>query len=96
MTTTTRDLLARLGLSAEVLDGVGGSRTPMRTEGPIVESTNPSTGEPIARIRTATVDQYDLIVELARETFLSWRSRPAPARGEVVRDLGNALREKKD
>ncbi len=96
MSTTTRDLLSRLDLDAEVLDGGGGSSSAVAAAGPVIESTNPSTGEPIARVRTVTVDQYDRLVDEAREAFLAWRTRPAPARGEVVRDLGNALRERKD
>jgi len=59
---------------------------------PIV-SYNPTNGEPIASVIPATQGTYNQVIETARETFLSWRDLPAPKRGLVVRDLGNALRE---
>ena len=56
-------------------------------------SFNPTTGEPLATIRQAAADTYDALVEKAVESFLSWRSLPAPQRGLVIRDLGDGLRE---
>ena len=38
---------------------------------------------------------YDVAVASAQETFARWRVMPAPKRGELVRQIGNALREKK-
>ncbi|MGH2521083.1 MAG: L-piperidine-6-carboxylate dehydrogenase [Anaerolineales bacterium] len=59
-------------------------------------SYNPATGEPIARIVQATETTYETVVSAADEAFKTWRTVPAPKRGEVVRDLGNALRELKE
>ncbi len=59
---------------------------------PIV-SFNPTTGEPIASVRPATAVAYNHAVDAAKSAFQSWRSTPAPQRGQLVRDLGNALRE---
>jgi aldehyde dehydrogenase (NAD+) len=59
-------------------------------------SYNPATGEPIARIVQATGATYDAVVRKAGETFLRWREMPAPRRGEVVRQLGHALRDAKE
>ncbi|HXF64908.1 MAG TPA: aldehyde dehydrogenase family protein [Caldilineaceae bacterium] len=56
-------------------------------------SYNPTTGEPIAAVVQATASTYHTVVEQAQQAFLDWRMRPAPKRGLVVRDLGNALRE---
>jgi len=61
----------------------------------LVASTNPTTGEVLARVRQVTPQQYDQIVRGAQAAFLRWRQTPAPARGAVVRDLGDALREHK-
>jgi aldehyde dehydrogenase (NAD+) len=36
------------------------------------------------------------VAQEAVRAFASWRERPAPKRGELVRDLGNALRELKE
>ena len=45
---------------------------------------------------TSTREEYERLVSQARESYLEWRKVPAPARGEVVRDLGNELREFKE
>jgi aldehyde dehydrogenase (NAD+) len=65
-------------------------------QGPMLVSHNPTTGEAIARIVQATPDAYELVVSAAAKAFQAWRMVPAPKRGEVVRDLGNALREHKE
>jgi aldehyde dehydrogenase (NAD+) len=59
-------------------------------------SFNPTTGEPLAKITQATSTTYEKVVSTAHKTFLSWRSVPAPQRGQVIRDLGEALREFKE
>lgn len=56
-------------------------------------SYSPSTDEAIADVMMATTDDYDFVTDLARSAFLAWRSRPAPKRGQLIRDLGNRLRE---
>lgn len=59
---------------------------------PII-STNPTTGEIIAAISPATAVQTDQVIRVAQAAYHTWRQMPAPRRGLVVRDLGNALRE---
>eukprot|EP00913_Durusdinium_trenchii_P028356 g26584.t1 len=49
----------------------------------------------LARVRTATRAQYDQVVESSVAAFESWRMLPPPERGEIVRRIGNALREHK-
>jgi aldehyde dehydrogenase (NAD+) len=61
-----------------------------------VASYNPTTGEPIARVVQATSAAYEQVMKEASAAFVSWRMIPAPKRGEVVRDLGSALRELKE
>ncbi len=63
--------------------------------GGMLESLNPATGEPIAKIKMAGPADYECVVEHAAEAFLEWRMVPAPKRGEIVREMGNALRESK-
>ncbi len=58
-----------------------------------VVSTNPTTGEAIAAVIPATPTTYDQAMQTVQIAFQSWRQIPAPKRGLVVRDLGNALRE---
>lgn len=59
-------------------------------------SCNPTTGEPIAKILQATDKTCELVVGQAVGAFRKWRMTPAPQRGLVVRDLGQALRELKE
>ncbi|HET7264568.1 MAG TPA: aldehyde dehydrogenase family protein [bacterium] len=64
--------------------------------GETLVSYNPATGEAIARVVQATAATYDAVVGAAGEAFQAWRALPAPKRGQVVRDLGMALRELKE
>lgn len=64
--------------------------------GQLLISYNPATGEPIAKVQQATAKTYDAVVSKAAASFQTWRMIPAPKRGEVVRQLGNALRELKE
>ncbi len=59
-------------------------------------SRNPATGEILARIAPCSEADYEQIVQSAVRSFQEWRTVPAPARGEVIRQLGQALREEKD
>ena len=60
-----------------------------------LDSFNPATGELLAKVRMAGPADYELVVERAREAFVDWRMMPAPKRGEIVREIGNELREHK-
>jgi aldehyde dehydrogenase (NAD+) len=68
----------------------------IQSEGPILTSFNPTTGEAIAGVRQATPEVYNRVVDYAQSTFESWRMLPAPKRGDMIRDLGNVLREYKE
>jgi len=59
-------------------------------------SHNPTTGEPIARVVQATEASYERVLSAATTAFESFRMLPAPRRGALVRDLGNALRDEKE
>ncbi|MEI6244457.1 MAG: aldehyde dehydrogenase family protein [Acidobacteriota bacterium] len=59
-------------------------------------SINPNTGEPIATVLRASTATAAVVIDAATKAFASWRDVPAPKRGDVVRDLGNALREMKE
>lgn len=60
-----------------------------------LEVSTPIDGSVIGRVLQCTEDEYEKVVSAAHSAFLEWRSVPAPRRGEVVRLIGNALREKK-
>jgi aldehyde dehydrogenase (NAD+) len=61
-------------------------------DGEELVSLNPADGEPIASIIQADEAAYEKVLAAATGAFPEWRMMPAPARGEVVRDLGNELR----
>src|SRR5262249_25649914 len=60
-----------------------------------IASYNPSTGEELGRVRLATAEDYEEIMGGALDAFERWRLVPAPKRGEIVREIGNALRDSK-
>ena len=57
---------------------------------------NPTTGDVLAEITTCDAATYDLVVDKATEAFEAWRATPAPVRGEYIRRLGQALRDRKE
>jgi aldehyde dehydrogenase (NAD+) len=61
-----------------------------------IVSYNPTTGDPIAKVIQATEKAYDQVLRTAVEAFRAWRMMPAPKRGLIVRDLGDALRAYKE
>ena len=65
------------------------------TEG-IIESINPTTGELIAKVHKCSEKDYDKVISSSNDAFKEWRMVPAPKRGELIRLMGNALRENKD
>ena len=87
-------LFSRLGLSDDNPGAFDG--TWIDTQGPVLEVTNPSTGERLGSVRQATAADYERVVAATEKAFDEWRTWTAPARGEVVRQLGEALREHKD
>ncbi len=62
----------------------------------LIESLNPATGELIASVRSTSAAEYERLITMAAESFRTWRSIPAPVRGNAVRLIGNALRDHKD
>jgi aldehyde dehydrogenase (NAD+) len=91
----TDALLERLGL-APVNSGACGADWIPSPSGGELESINPATGAPIARVRMAGDADYESVVSAAARTFERWRMLPAPKRGEIVREIGQALRRHKD
>jgi len=64
--------------------------------GEIIESYSPVDGQLIASVRTTTNKDYEKVMEAATSAFKTWRTTPAPQRGEIVRQFGDKLRELKE
>jgi L-aminoadipate-semialdehyde dehydrogenase len=88
----SHDFLESLGIEAVNRGGFDGE---WFGSGPDLAVTSPIDGSHIATVKQVTEEEYDRLVDRAHEAFLSWRRVPAPKRGDIVRQLGNALREKK-
>ncbi len=86
------DVLKTLGIESNNLGGFCGEWI---GSGDKLESASPIDGATIANVTQITVEEYDRIAARAHEAYRTWRTTPAPHRGELVRQLGNALREKK-
>lgn len=55
--------------------------------------TSPADGKAIASVYQCSKDDYQQVVDSAQKAFISWRKMPAPNRGEIVRQIGNKLRD---
>ena len=89
-----KKFLAELGLQAQ---NAGTSTGQDGTDsGTYLESYSPVDGQLIAKVSVTTRDEYDALIERAQQAFATWRTWPAPRRGEVVRQYGDALRKHKD
>ncbi|MDO6515935.1 L-piperidine-6-carboxylate dehydrogenase [Zobellia uliginosa] len=64
--------------------------------GEIISSYSPVDGALIAKVKTTTKEDYEQVMAAATQAFKVWRSKPAPQRGEIVRQFGEKLREKKE
>jgi aldehyde dehydrogenase (NAD+) len=95
MNSQIADVLEKLGIK-ELNKGASTGAAWLDTKGDALESYSPVDGELIAKIQQGTWDDYEKIVKKAEEAFKIWRMVPAPKRGEVVRQIGNALRENKE
>ena len=90
-------VLKELGLQAVNPGGcTGSSWWSSQSDGSLLQSRNPSTGETIAGITPCSAEDYERIVKASVDAFQTWRLIPAPKRGELIRLIGQALREKKD
>jgi len=87
--------LTALNLGTEAEGCAVGGRT-IPSSAPSIESFSPADGQKIGAVRGADRAAYDAVLEEAQKAFEEWRTWPAPKRGEVVRQIGEALRRHKD
>ncbi len=90
-----KKILAELGIEDQNHGAWYGSESWVG-DGEVIESFSPVDGKKIAEVNGISQADYDKIVNKASEAFVSWRKLPAPKRGEIVRQIGQALRDKKD
>jgi len=90
-----QDILNSLGIES-VNAGAWAGAPIACTGGDDLASRSPSDGAVLGRVTQAEAPQYDAVLEAAQAAFARWRELPAPGRGEIVRQIGNALRERKE
>jgi aldehyde dehydrogenase (NAD+) len=61
-----------------------------------ISSYSPVDGALIAKVKSTTQADYDKVIASATAAFKTWRTKPAPLRGEIVRQFGDKLREYKE
>lgn len=86
------EIFSALGLGASNSGVFGGEW--LDATGDDIEIVNPTTTEVLATVTMGSASDYDRVVESSVETFERWRQLPAPKRGQYVRRLGDALRER--
>ncbi|MFT3980731.1 MAG: aldehyde dehydrogenase family protein [Ferruginibacter sp.] len=86
--------LKKLGIIA-ANEGVSTGVTWLKSKGEIITSYSPVDGREIAKVKGADKNNYEAVVIKAAEAFEQWRTWPAPKRGEVVRQIGEELRNQK-
>jgi aldehyde dehydrogenase (NAD+) len=90
------DFLKKLGIEEKNYGASTGQNwIKTETEGEL-KIISPVDGKLIATVYQASIQDYNQVIEKAKEAFKYWRTVPAPKRGEIVRQIGLRLREYKD
>ncbi|HDY75950.1 MAG TPA: aldehyde dehydrogenase family protein [Candidatus Marinimicrobia bacterium] len=91
------DFLKELGIEKENYGAcIGGEEWIKSPDSKKIDSINPATGEVIASVYQATEADYEKVLVASEDAFKDWKKVPAPVRGQLVREMADALREKKD
>lgn len=75
--------------------GVSTGNNWLGSKGKNIESYSPVDGNLIATVSSADKKKYDAVIKQAQKAFTEWCLVPAPKRGDIVRQIGEALRKKK-
>ena len=89
-----KDFLKKLGLKQKN-NGTSTGQKSIASSKKYIESYSPVDGKFIGSVSITSKTEYNKVIRTAKKSFATWRTLPAPKRGEVVRQYGNALREKK-
>lgn len=89
------EFLQQLNLKAENIGTSTGSNQ-LPGKGDIIKSYSPVNGKLIGSVISTTKEGYNSVLQTAEQAFLEWRKVPAPKRGDIIRQFGEALRKNKD
>lgn len=90
-----QEVLQQLGIR-ETNAGTSTGAQQVKSNGKAITSYSPVDGMVIASVQTTSDEAYETAIKKASETFAEWRLWPSPKRGEVVRQVGEALRQHKE
>lgn len=90
-----REALKDLGIASSN-PGVSTGINTIKSSGPVIESYSPVDGKLIAKVKSGDEASFEKVMRQAEKAFQEWKLIPAPRRGEVVRQIGEALRKKKE
>ena len=86
--------LQKLGITSNNLGTSTGTK--FFASGDKIDSISPVDGSVIGSVTSTTKDDYEKVMESAMSAFKTFKTMPAPKRGEMVRQFGNKLRELKE
>ncbi len=89
-----KSIFPKLGLSLKAVNA-GVFAGEWSGSGPVLEKHSPIDGSLLGRVAQGTPADYERAVRAAQKAFAQWRELPAPKRGEIIRQYGNALRDLK-
>ena len=89
------EFLQQLGITPQN-PGVSTGIQWINSTGATIDSYSPVDGKKIGSVTTADKQSYEQVITKAQEAFATWCMWPAPKRGEIVRQVGDALRTHKE
>ena len=89
------EILDNLNLK-DINEGTSNGVNHLKSDGELKNVFSPVDGKKIASVIETSSDSYEEVVATAQNSFSKWRNVPAPARGEIVRQIGNELRKNKN
>jgi aldehyde dehydrogenase (NAD+) len=90
-----KKVLSTLGIE-KLNEGAATGTKWLKSGGEKIDSYSPVDGKLIASVTAASQKNYETVVAQAEGAFTEWRMMPAPKRGDIVRQIGDALRKYKD
>ena len=91
------EILNNLGIKKlNAGSGIGGHTWLDNDSGVTIESCCPNDGHRLAEVSLCSIEDYKKIVTYSNTAFQDWKMTPAPVRGQLIREIANELRVKKD
>src|SRR4051812_6097569 len=90
-----KEVLKQLGVKEENSGASTGNEW-IKGSGQTITSYSPVDGKIIAAVNACSKEAYEQVVDTAGKAFLEWKMWPSPKRGDIVRQVGDALRKNKE